>query len=87
MLNMNSTSLGEKGILSIFEKLSEQINNKDDQPLQILQIQRNEINFYNNQLLDLFKNILKFGNLIFLDLSYNNLSDKGVSDMAFALKG
>ena len=84
---MNSTSLGEKGILSIFEKLSEQINNKDDQPLQILQIQRNEINFYNNQLLDLFKNILKFGNLIFLDLSYNNLSDKGVSDMAFALKG
>ena len=99
-LNLNSTSLGDCGVKAILECLAARIpeegsaekhNEKHDQclcesPLQILEIQRNEVTF-GPKLIKSFLKVLRYGNLRLLDLSFNSLSDRGLSEIAFGLRG
>jgi len=95
-LNLNSTSLGDCGVKAILECLAARIPEEGsaekhneclcESPLQILEIQRNEVTF-GPKLIKSFLKVLRYGNLRLLDLSFNSLSDRGLSEIAFGLRG
>jgi hypothetical protein len=95
-LNLNSTSLGDCGVKAILECLAERIPDDGsaekhagclcESPLQILEIQRNEVTF-GPKLIKSFLKVLRYGNLRLLDLSFNSLSDRSLSEIAFGLRG
>jgi len=54
--------------------------------LQSLELQRNDIKFSEKTTTNL-NNALKYGNLTFVDISYNNLGDLGISQLSVGLVG
>jgi len=54
--------------------------------LQILEIQRNDISF-SKETVENLNYILRYGNLIILDISFNNLGDAGAEKLSRGLAG
>ena len=64
----------------------EQEVERSDSPLQILEIERNDICFSAHTARNL-NYVLKYGNLTSINISYNNLGDSGVIKLSKGLGG
>ena len=59
---------------------------KSNSLIQVLEVQRNDIKFSEMTVINL-NQVLRFGNLMVLDLSYNHLGDMGIEQLSVGLVG
>jgi Ran GTPase-activating protein (RanGAP) involved in mRNA processing and transport len=66
--------------------MTDQHASRSHSQLQILEIQRNDISF-SKETVENLNYILRYGNLIVLDISFNNLGDAGAEKLSRGLAG